>query len=63
MMLHAEERAREAGCRRTTLLVRLGNPARHLYDALGYQPLAEYRGERLERVLNTPGFTWMGKPL
>jgi len=63
MMLHAEERARQAGCRRTTLLVRWGNPARRLYDALGYQPLAEYDDERLERVLKVAGFTWMGKGL
>ena len=63
MMLHAEARAREAGCARTTLLVRLDNPARRLYDALEYQPLAEYRSQRLTRVLKVPGFTWMGKRL
>lgn len=63
IMLHAEERARQAGCQRTTLLVRLGNPARRLYDALGYLPLAEYRSKKLEQVLKMPGFTWMGKKL
>jgi ribosomal protein S18 acetylase RimI-like enzyme len=63
IMLHAEERARLAGCRRTTLLVRYGNPARNLYDRLGYRPLAEYSSERLLRVLKSPGFTWMGKEL
>jgi ribosomal protein S18 acetylase RimI-like enzyme len=43
--------------------VRYGNPARNLYDRLGYRPLAEYSSERLLRVLKSPGFTWMGKEL
>ncbi len=63
ILLRAEQRARQAGCRRTTLLVRYGNPARRLYERLGYLPLAEYSSESLQRVLRSPGFTWMGKVL
>ena len=63
LLAFAERRACELGCRRINLTTALSNPARSLYERLGFRAVEEKRVPGYEAIAGSAGRAFYDKPL
>jgi ribosomal protein S18 acetylase RimI-like enzyme len=63
LLEHAEALARRRGCTRIHLSTAVTNPARRLYERLGYVEVARRTAPGYEEMTGTPGRVCLEKPL
>ncbi|MEB2345506.1 MAG: GNAT family N-acetyltransferase [Deltaproteobacteria bacterium] len=63
LLRHAERRAGELGYHRLDLTTATANPARRLYERLGFEPLGERTVRGYERITGSRGRVFLGKAL